>query len=128
MKMTVVITTLRDVNPRLQESFVKLNAPLTKAVSLVKDAASCQSDEARKALVSAALLEVLAARVAYDDCVKLLGELDVAEKSYTRKFESGPRGPKDDPNQPGLPGMEASAESAPNETSPKGGDFVPQEA
>ena len=50
MKMTDVITALRDVNPRLQESFAGLNGPLAKAISLINDADSCRGDEARKAL------------------------------------------------------------------------------
>ena len=119
MKMTDVITALRDVNPRLQESFAGLNGPLAKAISLVKDADSCHGDEARKALVTAAFIEVLKARVAYDDCAKLLGELDVAEKSYTRKFESDPHGPKDGQNRPSPAVTEKSDESTPDETNPE---------
>lgn len=117
--MTDVITALRDVNPRLQESFAGLNGPLAKAISLIKDADSCHGDEARKALVTAAFVEVLKARVAYDDCARLLGELDAAEKSYTRKFESDPPGPKDDQNRPSPTVTEKYDESTPNGTDPE---------
>ena len=117
--MTDVITALRDVNPRLQESFAGLNGPLAKASSLVTDADSCHGDEASKALVTAAFVEVLKARVAYDDCARLLVELDAAEKSYTRRFESDPPGPKDGQNRPSPAVTEKSDESTPDETDPE---------
>ena len=117
--MTDVITALRDVNPRLQESFAGLNGPLAKAISLIKDADSCHGDEARKALGAAACVEVRKARVAYDDCARLLGELDAAEKSYTRKFESDPHGPKGVQNRSSPAVTEKYDESTPDETDPE---------
>lgn len=131
MKMTEVITRFREVNPGVQESATKLAVGLDKVVDLVKDADMSRTEEGRKALVSALMIEALSAKMLYGEVMKGLAELDEAIRSYTRKFESGAV-PKEDPNQPMLPGMEAEdgehGYTEENREHPSGGDFVPQEA
>lgn len=131
MKMTEVITRFREVNPGVQESATKLAVGLDKVVDLVKDADMSRTEEGRKALVSALMIEALSAKMLYGEVMKGLAELDEAIRSYTRKFESGAV-PKDDPDQPMLPGMEAEdgehGVTEENREHPSGGDFVPQEA
>ena len=100
MKMTDVITRLRDVNPRLQEAFDRVEGPLVKAKQLVVDADRCGTDEGRKALISALVVEIMGALITYYDCRGLLKELDSAEKSYTRKFESEEAATNEEPKGP----------------------------
>lgn len=95
--MTDVITRLRDVNPRLQEAFDRVEMPLVKAKQLVIDADRCGTDEGRKALISALVVEIMGALITYYGCRGLLKELDSAEKSYTRKFESEETAPNEEP-------------------------------
>lgn len=102
--MTDVITSLRDVNPKLQTAFAGIGEPLRRAVSILDDAGSCRCDSSREALVTKALVDVMNAKLAYDECACLVGSLDDVEKSYTRRFETGK--PAADDRQMELPGME----------------------
>ena len=134
MKMTDVITRLRDVNPRLQDAFDRVEEPLVKAKQLALDADRCGTDEGRKALVSALVINILEALVMYGGCRGLLKELDSAEKSYTRRFESEETAPNEEPAGPKQSEFDFAGSGADDPTvgegetvvEPPTGDFVPQ--
>lgn len=129
MRMTEVITKLREVNPAVQEEMGKLVLAVTKTKDLALDADRCATDAGRESLVDALLLAAMQAKILCDGVAAKLLELDAVERSYTRKFESGASAPKGDPNQPDLPGLEPGNEQAPEDPEPEQpnpGDFVPQ--
>lgn len=106
MKMTDVITKLREVNPVVQQKSVDLGVGLSKVVDLVKDADRCNSEEGRKAIIAKLVVEALGTKLLYDDMERGLSELDAVTQSYTRVFESSAqKAPAKDDNQPDLPGL-----------------------
>lgn len=129
MRMTEVITKLREVNPAVQEEMGKLVLAVNKAKDVALDASRCATDEGRRFLADALLVTTMQAKILCDSVASKLLELDAVERSYTRKFESGATAPKDDPNQPCLPGLEPGSERPPEDLKlkePDPGDFVPQ--
>lgn len=109
MKMTDVITKLREVNPAVQEEMGKLVLAVNKAKDIALDADRCATDEGRKFLVSALVLAVMQAKILCDSAVSKLLELSAVERSYTRKFETKPASAGVAENQPDLPGVEWTA-------------------
>lgn len=130
MRMTEVITKLREVNPAVQEEMGKLVLAVNKAKDMALDATRCATDEGRKCVADALLLAAMQAKILCDGVAAKLLELDAVERSYTRKFESsGASAPNEDPNQPCLPGLEPGSKLAPEDPEPeqpKSYDFVPQ--
>ena len=130
MRMTEVITKLREVNPAVQEEMGKLVLAVNKAKDMALDATRCATDEGRKCVADALLVATMQAKILCDGVAAKLLELDAVERSYTRKFESsGASVPKEDADQPELPGMEPGNEQAPEDPEPEQpnpGDFVPQ--
>lgn len=119
MRMTEVITKLREVNPAVQEEMGKLVLAINKAKDMALDASRCATDEGRKCVSDALLVVTMQVKILCDGIASKLLELDAVTRSYTRKFESsGASAPKEDPDQPGLPGLEPGGERAPEDPEP----------
>lgn len=122
MRMTEVITKLREVNPAVQEEMGKLVLAVNKAKDMALDATRCATDEGRRCVSDAMLVATMQAKILCDSVASKLLELDAVERSYTRKFESGASAPEEDPNQPELPGLEPGGERAPEDPELPGQD------
>jgi len=111
MRMTDVITKLREVNPKVQALASLLDHKIAKTVAITRDASAAHTDEGRKVLTEALVVATMDAKLVFDGLTKSLLELNEVEKSYTRVFESAPAPAKEDERQPCLPGLEPGGEA-----------------
>ena len=101
MKMTDVITGLREINPDLQKEAEALEMMLRGLSESAEDAAACRTDRGRSLLAVQAIAQ-------YAKVMQKVKDVDALTKSYTRTLasEGGQRKPEADDNQPTLPGLE----------------------
>ena len=108
MKMTDVITGLREINPDLQKEAEALEMLLRGLSESAEDAAACRTDRGRSLLATDIRATAFQALAPYATVMPTVKDVDALTKSYTRTLasEGGQRKPEADDNQPTLPGLE----------------------
>lgn len=108
MKMTDVITGLREINPDLQKEAEALELLLRGLSESAEDAAACRTDRGRSLLATDIRATAFQALAQYAKVMQKVRDVDALTKSYTRTLaaEGGQRKPESDDNQPTLPGLE----------------------
>ena len=108
MKMTDVITGLREINPDLQKEAEALELLLRALSESAEDAAVCRTDRGRSLLATDIRATAFQALAQYAKVMQKVKDVDALTKSYTRTLasEGGQRKPEADDNQPPLPGLE----------------------
>lgn len=108
MKMTDVITGLREINPDLQKEAEALETLLRGLSESAEDAAACRTDRGRSLLATDIRATAFQALAQYAKVMQKVRDVDALTKSYTRTLvsEGGRRKLEADDNQPTLPGLE----------------------
>lgn len=108
MKMTDVITGLREINPDLQKEAEALETLLRGLSESAEDAAACRTDRGRSLLATDIRATAFQALAQYAKVMQKVRDVDSLTKSYTRTLASEVgRGKQEaDDNQPTLPGLE----------------------
>ena len=109
MKMTDVITGLREINPDLQKEAEALEMLLRGLSESAEDAAACRTDRGRSLLATDIRATAFQALAQYAKVMQKVKDVDALTKSYTRTLasEGGRRKTEADDNQPTLLGLEA---------------------
>ena len=108
MKMTDVITGLREINPDLQKEAEALEMLLRGLSESAEDAAACRTDRGRSLLATDIRATAFQALAQYAKVMQKVKDVDALTKSYTRTHasEGRQRKPEADDNQPTPPGFE----------------------
>ena len=108
MKMTDVITGLREINPDLQKEAEALETILKELSESADDAAACRTDRGRSLLATDVRATAFQALAQYAKVMQKVRGVDALTKSYTRTLavEGAQSKPEADDNQPTLPGLE----------------------
>ena len=112
MRMTDVITGLRDNRGPLVDSMTRCAVLFDEVRNLAQDASTCNSDAGRKAILEKLYVRVLETKDEFAKANTAVADSVSVLDKYTRVFEHVPKGPKVDPNQPDLPGI-SDAEAEP---------------
>lgn len=112
MRMTDVITGLRDNRGPLVDSMTRCAVLFDEVRDLAQDASTCNSDAGRKAILEKLYVRVLETKDEFAKANTAVADSVAVLDKYTRVFEHVPKGPKVDPNQPDLPGI-SDAEAEP---------------
>lgn len=125
MKMTDVITGLRDLVPELKECVQDADQSAKEASDFVEDLRACRTTSGVLALADATAAAALKTLADVRRCLVVAERLAALEQSYKRQFREqvDPRRPElepDDPCQPELPGFSADrAEAEPHDLDPE---------
>ena len=108
MKMTDVITGLREINPDLQREAEALETILKELSESADDAAACRTDRGRSLLVTDVRATAFQALAQYAKVMQKVRDVDALTKSYTRTLavEGAQSKPEADDGQQLLPGLE----------------------
>ena len=108
MKMTDVITGLREINPDLQKEAEALEMILKGLSESADDAAACRTDRGRSLLATDVRDTAFQALAQYAKVMPKVRGVDALTKSYTRTLavEGAQSKPEAGDNQPLLPGLE----------------------
>ena len=108
MKMTGVITGLREINPDLQKEAEALEMILKGLSESAEDAASCRTDRGRSLLATDVRATAFQALAQYAKVMQKVRGVDALTKSYTRTLavEGAQSKPEADDGQQLLPGLE----------------------
>lgn len=104
MRMTDVITGLRDNRGPLVDSMTRCSVLFDEVRNLAQDASTCNSDAGRKAILEKLYVRVLETKDEFAKANTAAADSVAVLDKYTRVFEQVPKGPKVDPNQTELPG------------------------
>lgn len=105
MKMTDVITGLREKRGPLVDSMTRCAVLFDEVRNLAQDASTCGSDAGRKAILEKLYVRVLETKDEFAKANTAVADSVAVLDQYTRVFEQGSKVAKDDPNQPELPGI-----------------------
>lgn len=105
MRMTDVITGLRDNRGPLVDSMTRCAVLFDEVRNLAQDASTCNSDAGRKAILEKLYVRVLETKDEFAKANTAVADSVAVLDKYTRVFEQVPKGLKVDPNQPELPGL-----------------------
>ena len=108
MKMTDVITGLREINPDLQKEAEALETILKELSESADDAAACRTDRGRSLLAADVRATAFQALAQYAKVMQKVRDVDALTKSYTRTLavEGAQSKPEADDGQQLLPGLE----------------------
>lgn len=108
MKMTDVITGLREINPDLQKEAEALEMILKELSESADDAAACRTDRGRSLLATDVRAMAFQALAQYAKVMQKVRGVDAITKSYTRTLavEGAQSKPEADDGQQLLPGLE----------------------
>lgn len=108
MKMTDVITGLREINPDLQKEAEALETILKELSESADDAAACRTDRGRSLLATDVRATAFQALAQYAKVMQKVRDVDALTKSYTRTLavEGAQSKPEADDGQQLLPGLE----------------------
>lgn len=108
MKMTDVITGLREINPDLQKEAEALEMILKELSESAEDAAACRTDRGRSLLAADVRATAFQALAQYAKVMQKVRDVDALTKSYTRTLavEGAQSKPESDDGQQILPGLE----------------------
>ena len=108
MKMTDVITGLREINPDLQKEAEALEMILKELSESADDAAACRTDRGRSLLATDVRATAFQALAQYAKVMQKVKGVDALTKSYTRTLavEGAQSKPEADDGQQLLPGLE----------------------
>lgn len=108
MKMTDVITGLREINPDLQKEAEALETILKELSESAEDAAACRTDRGRSLLATDVRATAFQALAQYAKVMQKVRDVDALTKSYTRTLavEGAQSKPEADDGQQLLPGFE----------------------
>lgn len=108
MKMTDVITGLREINPDLQKEAEALETILKELSESAEDAAACRTDRGRSLLATDVRATAFQALAQYAKVMQKVRGVDALTKSYTRTLavEGAQSKPEADDGQQLLPGLE----------------------
>ena len=108
MKMTDVITGLREINPDLQKESEALETILKELSESADDAAACRTDRGRSLLAADVRATAFHALAQYAKVMQKVRDVDALTKSYTRTLavEGAQSKPEADDGQQLLPGLE----------------------
>ena len=108
MKMTDVITGLREINPDLQKEAEALEMILKGLSESAEDAAACRTDRGRSLLATDVRATAFQALAQYAKVMQKVRDVDALTKSYTRTLavEGVQSKPEADDGQQLLPGLE----------------------
>ena len=108
MKMTDVITGLREINPDLQKEAEALETILKELSESAEDAAACRTDRGRSLLAADVRATAFQALAQYAKVMQKVRDVDALTKSYTRTLavEGAQSKPEADDGQQLLPGLE----------------------
>ena len=108
MKMTDVITGLREINPDLQKEAEALEMILKELSESADDAAACRTDRGRSLLAADVRATAFQALAQYAKVMQKVRGVDALTKSYTRTLavEGAQSKPEADDGQQLLPGLE----------------------
>ena len=108
MKMTDVITGLREINPDLQKEAEALEMILKELSESADDAAACRTDRGRSLLATDVRAAAFNALAQYAKVMQKVRDVDTLTKSYTRTLavEGAQSKPEADDGQQLLPGLE----------------------
>ena len=108
MKMTDVITGLREINPDLQKEAEALEMILKELSESADDAAACRTDRGRSLLAADVRATAFQALAQYAKVMQKVRDVDALTKSYTRTLavEGAQSKPEADDGQQLLPGLE----------------------
>ena len=108
MKMTDVITGLREINPDLQKEAEALEMILKELSESADDAAACRTDRGRSLLATDVRATAFNALAQYAKVMQKVRGVDAITKSYTRTLavEGAQSKPEADDGQQLLPGLE----------------------
>ena len=108
MKMTDVITGLREINPDLQKEAEALETILKGLSESADDAAACRTDRGRSLLATDVRATAFQALAQYAKVMQKVRGVDALTKSYTRTLavEGAQSKPEADDGQQLLPGLE----------------------
>ena len=108
MKMTDVITGLREINPDLQKEAEALEMILKELSESAEDAAACRTDRGRSLLTTDVRATAFQALAQYAKVMQKVRGVDALTKSYTRTLavEGAQSKPEADDGQQLLPGLE----------------------
>ena len=108
MKMTDVITGLREINPDLQKEAEALEMILKELSESADDAAACRTDRGRSLLATDIRATAFQALAQYAKVMQKVRDVDALTKSYTRTLavEGAQSKPEADDGQQLLPGLE----------------------
>lgn len=117
MKMTDVITGLRDIVPVLEKCVQDADKSAKEASDFVEDLRACRTTSGVLALADATAAAALKTLADVRRCLVVAGRLAALEQSYKRQFRE-PVDPRrlelepDDPRRPELPGFSTNAAEA----------------
>ena len=108
MKMTDVITGLREINPDLQKEAEALEMILKELSESAEDAAACRTDRGRSLLATDVRATAFQSLAQYAKVMQKVRGVDALTKSYTRTLavEGAQSKPEADDGQQLLPGLE----------------------
>ena len=108
MKMTDVITGLREINPDLQKEAEALEMILKELSESAEDAAACRTDRGRSLLATDVRATAFQSLAQYAKVMQKVRDIDALTKSYTRTLavEGAQSKPEADDGQQLLPGLE----------------------
>lgn len=108
MKMTDVITGLREINPDLQKEAEALEMILKELSESAEDAVACRTDRGRSLLATDVRATAFQALAQYAKVMQKVRDVDALTKSYTRTLavEGAQSKPEADNGQQLLPGLE----------------------
>lgn len=101
MKMTEVITGLRDLVPELKECVQNAEQSSTEASEFAEDLRACRTTSGILALADPMAAAVIRTLADVRQCLVVVERLAALEQSYKRQFRE-----QGDARQPDLPGLE----------------------